>query len=332
MEFFLQPNHQVQCFGLLGYSWISRDSCAETLSIVSPLFCQMTSDAEDSEAPDVTSRRRFIKYAAMGAAATGLLASGALSPIAFGEQQVGPSAFQSLPSAHSNGINVVLVHGVWADATSYNGVIPLLLNAGYAVSAPQLPLTTHLADDVNAAIGVIQQTKGPTVLVGHSYGGAIITNAGAGFSNVIGLVYCSAFAPDLGEALGQFPPGPGLANTYPVVYPNNFGTFLFFNQQQFRASFCADVSPPQSDIMAVVQKPGNINLFGDPTTAVAWKTIPSWYLISGKDQLIPPSLQQTFATRMNATVTTVKDSSHASIVSHPETVFDLIQKAAGQKK
>jgi pimeloyl-ACP methyl ester carboxylesterase len=167
------------------------------------------------------------------------------------------------------------------------------------------------------------------VLVGHSYGGAVITNAGAGLSNVIGLVYCSAFAPDLGEVLGQFPPGPGLANLYPVVYPNNFGTFVFFNQQKFRESFCADVDPRQAGIMANVQKPGNVNLLTDPTTAVAWKKIPSWYLISGADQLILPSLQKTFATRIKATTITVESSSHASIVSHPDRVFELIQQAAG---
>jgi len=137
------------------------------------------------------------------------------------------------------------------------------------------------------------------VLVGHSYGGAVITNAGAGQPNVTGLVYASAFAPDLGEVLGQFPPGPGTANLYPVTYPNNFGTFLFLNQQKFRESFAQDVDPLQASIMATVQKPGNVVHFTDPTTAVAWKTLPSWYLISTLDRMIPPSLQQKFASRMH---------------------------------
>jgi len=278
------------------------------------------------------SRRKALGTA--GKAAIGLgavLAASNLAPgAAWASAQQGPAnVAASGPEKESNGVNVVLVHGIWADGSSYNRVIPLLLHEGYTVWAPQLPLTTHLADDVTVALGVIQQLKGPTVLVGHSYGGAVITHAGAGLSDVVGLVYCSAFAPDLGEVLGQFPPGPGLANLYPVVYPNNFGTFVFFNQQKFRESFCADLDPRQAGIMASVQKPGNVNLLTDPTTAVAWKKIPSWYLISGADQLILPSLQRTFATRMKATTITVESSSHASIVSHPDKVFELIQQAAG---
>jgi pimeloyl-ACP methyl ester carboxylesterase len=280
------------------------------------------------------SRREALSTA--GKAAIGIGAVLAASNLASGAVWASTQQEQTDVAASSskkgpNGVNVVLVHGVWADGSSYSRVIPLLLDEGYTVWATQLPLTTHLADDVTAALGVIQQLHGPTVLVGHSYGGTVITNAGAGLSNVVGLVYCSAFAPDLGEVLGQFPPGPGLANLYPVVYPKGLGTFAFLNPQKFRESFCADVDPQRAEVMATVQKPGNLNLFGDPTTAVAWKTLPSWYLISGKDQLIPPSLQQTFATRMNATTITVKDSSHASIVSHPEEVFGLIQQAAGMK-
>jgi pimeloyl-ACP methyl ester carboxylesterase len=291
---------------------------------------------ESMEQTPNSSRRSFLKnglvLAAAGTIGAGLLANGLSLPQAAGSPEQASAAQESVGTQTSNGINVVLVHGIWADGSSYSRVIPLLLNQGYTVYAPQLPLTTHLADDVTAALGVIQQIKGPTVLVGHSYGGAIITNAGAGLSNVIGLVYCSAFAPDIGEVLGQYSLGPGIANAYPVVYPNGFGTFLFLNQQKFRESFCADVDPRRAGIMAAVQKPGNLNLLGDPTTAAAWKTVPSWYLISGKDQLIPPSLQETFASRMKATTITVQDSSHASIVSHPEKVFDLIQAAAGQEK
>jgi pimeloyl-ACP methyl ester carboxylesterase len=277
------------------------------------------------------SRREALSSA--GKAAIGLgavLAASNIAPAAWASARQGPmSDSASSPEKDSNGVNVVLVHGIWADGSSYSGVIPLLLREGYTVWAPQLPLTTHLAADVTAALGVISQLKGPTVLVGHSYGGAVITNAGAGLSNVVGLVYCSAFAPDVGEVLGQFPPGPGLANLYPVVYPNNFGVFAFINQQKFRESFCADVDPRKAETMAAVQKPGNLNLLTDPTTAAAWKKIPSWYLISGADQMIPPSVQQTFATRTKAKTVTIENSSHASIVSHPDKVFELIQQAAG---
>ena len=284
----------------------------------------------EAEALPRSTRRRFLKYLSVGAASTALVSGAqALSPVAAlaATQQGATSIAQFTPTGSSSGVNVVLVHGIWADGSSYSRVIPRLLDAGHTVFAVQLPLTTHLQDDVTATLGVLQQLQGPTVLVGHSYGGAVITNAGAGHPNVIGLVYASAFAPALGEVLGQFPPGPGTANLYPVTYPNNFGTFLFLNQQKFRESFAQDVDAVQAGIMATVQKPANVVHFTDPTTAVAWKTLPSWYLISTLDRIIPPATQQMFASRMKATTISVP-SSHASIVSHPQEVFDLIQAAA----
>jgi pimeloyl-ACP methyl ester carboxylesterase len=286
--------------------------------------------AGEPEALPRSTRRSFLTYLGAGAASTALVAGAqALSPIAAlaSTHKGATSIAQFNPTGGSSGVNVVLVHGIWADGSSYSRVIPLLLAAGHTVFAPQLPLTTNLQDDVTATLGVLGQLQGPTVLVGHSYGGAVITNAGAGQANVIGLVYASAFAPDLGEVLGQFPLGPGTANLYPVTYPNNFGTFLFLNQQKFRESFAQDVDALQASIMATVQKPANVVHFGDPTTAVAWKTLPSWYLISTNDRMIPPSLQQMFASRMKATTISVP-SSHASIVSHPLQVFELIQAAA----
>jgi pimeloyl-ACP methyl ester carboxylesterase len=284
----------------------------------------------DGEPEVLSTRRRFLKYLGVGAASTALVSGAqALSPVAAlaATQQGHTSIAHFSPTGRPSGVNVVLVHGIWADGSSYSRVIPRLLEAGHTVFAPQLPLTTHMVDDVTATLGVMQQLQGPMVLVGHSYGGAVITNAGAGNPNVIGLVYASAFAPDLNEVLGQFPPGPGTANLYPVIYPNNFGTFLFLNQQKFRESFAQDVDAVQAGIMATVQKPANVVHFGDPTTAVAWKTVPSWYLISTKDRMVPPSLQQFFANRMKATTISVP-SSHASIVSHPKEVFELIQAAA----
>ena len=288
-------------------------------------------DGEPEALPRST-RRSFLRYLGVGAASTALVSGAqALSPVtALAATHKGATSIaQFSPTGSPSGVNVVLVHGIWADGSSYSRVIPLLLDAGHTVFAAQLPLTTHMVDDVTATLGVLQQLQGPTVLVGHSYGGAVITNAGAGQPNVIGLVYASAFAPDLGEVLGQFPPGPGTANLYPVTYPNNFGTFLFLNQQKFRESFAQDVDAVQASIMATVQKPANVAHFNDPTTAVAWKTLPSWYLISTNDRMIPPSLQQFFASRMNAKTISVP-SSHASIVSHPAEVFALIQQAAAK--
>ncbi len=147
-----------------------------------------------------------------------------------------------------------------------------------------------------------------------------------GNPNIIGLVYSSAFAPDQGEVPGQFQPGPGTANLYPVTYPNNYGTFLWLKQEKFRESFAQDVAPCQASLMASVQKPANVVHFSDPTTAVAWKTLPSWYLISENDRMIPPDTQRMFAKRMKATTISVP-SSHASIVSHPHQLFELIQAA-----
>jgi len=289
-----------------------------------------TNTDRGSEALPRSTRRSFLRYLGVGAASTALVSGAqALSPVAAlaATHKGATSIAQFSPKGSPSGVNVVLVHGVWADGSSYSRVIPLLLAAGHTVFAPQLPLTTHMVDDVTAMLGVLQQLQGPTVLVGHSYGGAVITNAGAGQPNVIGLVYASAFAPDLGEVLGQFPLGPGTANLYPVTYPHNFGTFLFLNQQKFRESFAQDVDAVQAGIMATVQKPGNVVHFTDPTTAVAWKTLPSWYLISTLDRIIPPATQQMFASRMKATTISVP-SSHASIVSHPFQVFELIQAAA----
>jgi pimeloyl-ACP methyl ester carboxylesterase len=289
-----------------------------------------TSTDGELMAPPRSTRRRFLRYLGAGATGTALVSGAqALSPLAaLAATRKGTTGVtQFSPSGGPSGVNVVLVHGFWADGSSYSRVIPLLLAAGHTVFAVQLSLTTSLADDVTATLGVLGQVQGPTVLVGHSYGGAVITNAGAQSSNVTALVYASAFAPDQGETLGQFPPGPGISNTYPVTYPNNFGTFVFINQQKFRESFAQDVDAPEASLMATVQKPANAAIFGDPTTAVAWKTLPTWYLISTLDRMIPPATQQMFASRMKATTISVP-SSHASIVSHPVEVFDLIQAAA----
>ena len=177
----------------------------------------------ESEAFPRSTRRGFLKYLGVGAAGTALVTgSQVLSPLAAlaATQKGSASIAHFSPTGSTSGVNVVLIHGIWADGSSYNRVIPLLLAAGHTVFAVQLPLTTHLADDVTATLGVLGQLQGPTVLVGHSYGGAVITNAGAGQSNVISLVYASAFAPDQGEVLGQFKGGPGTANIYPVTYPN----------------------------------------------------------------------------------------------------------------
>lgn len=266
-------------------------------------------------------RRGLLQSLGTGTAA--LLVAGAFPLVASAASNETAEATQQ---ARPSGINVVLVHGLWADASCYSRVIPLLQAAGHTIYAPQLPLTAGIAEDVTAAFGLLQELQGPTVLVGHSYGGAIITQIGTMLPHVIGLVYASAIGPDLGEPLGSFAQGSGLANAVPVTYPNNAGTFLVFPQQSFRASFAADVDPAQASLMAIVQKPANAVHFTDAVTEVAWKTIPSWYLLSEQDLIIPPSAQHNFANRMHATVHAIP-SSHASIVSHPVQLVELIEAA-----
>ena len=222
--------------------------------------------------------------------------------------------------------NVVLVHGAWADGSSWSKVIPLLQEKGYNVTAVQIPLTS-LADDVAVTGRVLSMQKGPTILVGHSYGGAVITVAGANASNVVGLVYISAYAPDAGEILseinGRMPAAPGLAN----LRPDAFG-FLWIDQKAFPESFAQDVDPVQARIMAAVQNPLSASIFSEKVTEAAWRSLPSWYLVSENDRMINPDLERFMAKRIGAKKIVSIPSSHASLVSHPIEVAQLITDAA----
>jgi pimeloyl-ACP methyl ester carboxylesterase len=215
--------------------------------------------------------------------------------------------------------SVVLVHGEWADGSSWSKVIPLLQENGLRVTAVQLPLTS-LADDVAATRHVIALQNGSTVLAGHSYGGSVITEAGTNTRNVVGLVYVSAFAPDEGESLGDLyarAAAPGVTH----VRPDDAG-FLWIDPE----SFAQDVDPIQARIMAVVQKPIAARVFGDKVTRPAWELKPSWYLVSEIDRMIPVETQRFMSKRMGATVVSVP-ASHWSMVSHPDKVAKLIWDA-----
>lgn len=222
--------------------------------------------------------------------------------------------------------NVVLVHGAWADGSSWSKVIPLLQEKGYNVTAVQIPLTS-LADDAAVTSRLLSMQNGPTILVGHSYGGVVITAAGANASNVVGLVYISAFAPDSEEVLGdlnaRMPPVSGQANIRPDVYG-----FLWIDPKAFPESFAQDVDPAQASIMAAVQKPLSASIFGDKVTQAAWKSKPSWYLISENDRIINPDLERFMAKRIGAKKVVSIPASHASLVSHPVEVAQLIMDAA----
>jgi pimeloyl-ACP methyl ester carboxylesterase len=220
---------------------------------------------------------------------------------------------------------VVLVHGSWADGTGWQHVIPLLEKDGYPVVAVQNPLTS-LDDDIAATRRVIQSQKGPVIVVGHSYGGAVISGAAAGLSNVKALVYVAAFAPDVNETfsalLGRYKPTPALA----VLVPDT-GGFLYIDRSKFREVFAKDVPQEEAEVMAAAQKPIAGAIFDQSLREAAWKTIPSWYLVAQEDRVINPDLERFFARRMKAKTSEIK-ASHVAFISQPQVVIKLIEAAA----
>jgi pimeloyl-ACP methyl ester carboxylesterase len=221
--------------------------------------------------------------------------------------------------------NVVLVHGAWADGSSWRNVIPLLQDKGYNVTAAQIPLTS-IEDDIEVTRRLLAEQSGPTVLVGHSYGGIVISGAAQNRTNVGALVYIAAFGLDEGEsieALSKQGPAPAGAA---AIYPDKNG-FLWINRQKFAEAFAADVDPVEARVMAAVQKPLSINSFAGKSGPPAWKHLPSWYLVSSNDQMIPPPAEEFMARRMGAMTRSVA-ASHASLVSKPREVVDLITEAA----
>ncbi len=221
--------------------------------------------------------------------------------------------------------NVVLVHGAWADASSWSKVIPLLENKGLDVTAVQLPLTS-LDDDIAVTRNALAAQKGRTVVVGHSYGGAVITGAANDAPNVTALVYIAAFGLDEGESIeGLSKQGPAPAGAA-QIRPDEHG-FLWIDRNGFAAVFAGDADPAEARVMAVTQKPLSIKSFTAKSGAPAWTHIRSWYLVSLNDQMIPPQAEKLMAKRMDATVRTVA-SSHASMISHPQEVAGIIAAAA----
>jgi pimeloyl-ACP methyl ester carboxylesterase len=222
-------------------------------------------------------------------------------------------------------LNVVLVHGAFGDGSHWKKVIPLLVSEGYYVRAVQLPLTT-VEDDVKSAGDLISAIDGPVLLVGHSYGGVVITNAG-NQKNVVGLVYIAAFAPDAGESagglLGLRAAPPGIAH----VKPDAQG-FLYVDPEYYHEVFSPGVSDQDALVMALSQKPINGAAFGGPSGDPAWKHKPSWYQISANDQMIPPETEAMFAQRMNAKKTITLEAGHASLASHGAEVAAFILEAA----
>jgi pimeloyl-ACP methyl ester carboxylesterase len=224
----------------------------------------------------------------------------------------------------ASSVSIVLVHGGFVDGAGWEGVYNVLKNDGYHVSIVQNP-TTSLADDVAATRLAIARTQGPVVLVGHSYGGAVITEAGAD-PKVAGLVYITAFAPDKGESVASLIKDPPPGAPVPPILPPVDG-YLFLDRAKFRASFAADVSEAKAAFMADSQTPWGVAALSGSISEPAWRTKPSWYLVATEDKMIPPPAQRQMAERAGSTVEEAAGS-HAIYVSKPEAVAALIAQAA----
>ncbi|RTL59370.1 MAG: alpha/beta hydrolase [Sphingobacteriales bacterium] len=221
--------------------------------------------------------------------------------------------------------NVVLVHGAWADGSGWEAVYKILKAKGYHVTIVQNP-NTSLAEDVRITRAVLALQDGPVILVGHSYGGAIITEAGD-TSNVAALVYVAAFALDAGESLAKLlqagPPNPNS----PILPPSN--GFIWLDKAKFHSEFCADLPIAQAAFMADAQVPVGLGAVTGEVTNPAWKNKKSWYIVAKKDRMIPPDAERMMAKRADASVTEI-DASHALYISHPAEVAEVIEKAANE--
>jgi pimeloyl-ACP methyl ester carboxylesterase len=229
---------------------------------------------------------------------------------------------QDVQDMATNGANIVLVHGLWADGSSWSKVIPILKNAGHKVIAVQLPLHS-LADDVATVKRAIDLVGGPTIVVGHSFGGFIITNAAYNNQNVTGLVYVSAFAPDEGESAVNFVPVESLP---PGLLVSDSGGFAYLNPEMFHGAFIQNANATEAETLAAVQKPAHQSLFTEKSGPPAWKQLPTWFEVSEGDHIIPPDAQRNFAKRMNATTISL-NSSHASLVTHPDEIAEITLNA-----
>lgn len=221
--------------------------------------------------------------------------------------------------------NIVLVHGAWADGSSWSAVVERLQADGYTVTAPQFPLTS-LAENVARLRQVLARQHGPTLVAGHSYGGQIITALGTDAPNVIGLVYIAGFGLDEGESiralLAQGPPTPAIAH----LDVDQRG-FAWLPEDDFVGHFAADVDPVKARVMFAVQQPLPLSAYDDVMGVPAWKALPTWFMVADGDQTIPPDAERAFAKRMGATTVEIS-SNHVAMVSHPDDVLKLIETAA----
>ena len=276
----------------------------------------------------IQSKQKVLILLCLSIAITTGLASTTYSGFATSENKtlMQPQGTQDMSITTSNTTNIVLVHGGWADGSGWSKQIPTLEKAGHKVIAVQLPLHS-LSDDVETVKRAIEHIGGPVTLVGHSYGGAVITNAAYNNPNVTGLVYIAAFAPDEGQSLSTF---VNPANFPKELFMPDSGGFIYLNPKIFRENFAQDVDPAEANIMAITQKPFHQSNFVAASGPPAWKQLPTWYQISESDHMIPPDVQHTFAEQMNATTLSL-NASHASYVSHPNEIADFILNATKGK-
>ena len=221
--------------------------------------------------------------------------------------------------------NIVLVHGAWADGSSWSGVIRLLQQDGFNVTAPQFPLTT-LTHDVARLRQVLAAQTGPIVVVGHSYGGQIMTALGEDAPSVVGLVYVAAVALDEGESIDEFLAAGELTPAIAHLRIDDQG-FAWLPQDDFVRYFAADIDPVQANVMYSVQQPLAASALGEVMGTPAWRSKRTWYAVALNDEALPPDVQHQFAKRMGATVVEVA-SGHLAMASHPDEIADLIRKAA----
>ncbi len=250
---------------------------------------------------------------ALAVAATGIIFSATPLPA-----QAGARGMPASPKP-----TILLVHGAFADGSGWQRIIPMLQRDGYTVIAAQNPLTS-LAEDVASTQRLIQAQTGPVVLVGHSYGGAIITGAAAGQSNVTALVYLAAFAPDAGEPVGAFN----------ATYPSDLGGalvldaagFATIDRARFRDVFAADVSASDARVMAATHKPVQASTGAASVPVAAWRTLPTWYMVARQDRAVNPDLERFYAKRMGATTMEI-ETSHVPFISRPAVVVKFITDA-----
>jgi pimeloyl-ACP methyl ester carboxylesterase len=251
----------------------------------------------------------------------------ALTLAATGAIAMTPTSQAASPTPPNGTKNVVLVHGGFVDGSGWNKVYKILKNDGYNVTIVQNP-TNSLADDVAVTKRAIAQQDGPVVLVGHSYGGVVVSEAGTD-PKVDSVVYIAAFAPDKGESVQTLIANPPPGASVPPILPPQDG-YLFLDRAKFAAAFAGDVSPEEATFMADSQVPWGVEALAGAVTDPAWKSKPSWYLVATEDHMIPPPAQQMMAKRAGSTVVEVPGS-HAIYVSQPEAVAKVIEQAAQRK-